>query len=94
MGNNFIFSKIGDGGKDKLFRVQNGKSNDFKAGDNKFFNGVDTFFEKAGDVFHKVATNPLTTGLLNVASGTFGVGNLGNIVETGANVGRHVKGYI
>jgi hypothetical protein len=86
MGNNSISSKIGDGGKDKLFRAQNGKSNDFKDGANKLFNGVDTFFEKLRDVFHKVATNPLTTGLLNVAGGAFGVGNLGNIVETGANV--------
>jgi hypothetical protein len=91
MGNNSISSKMGDGGKDKLFRAQNGKSNDFKTTTNKFLNGVDTFFEKAGDVFHKVATNPLTTGLLNVTGGAFEVKNLGDIVQTGANVGRQVK---
>jgi hypothetical protein len=63
MGNKSISSKMSDGGKDKLFRTQNGKSNDFKAEPNKFFNCVDTFFEKAGDVFHKDGTNPLTIGL-------------------------------
>jgi hypothetical protein len=73
MGNNSISSKMGDGSKDKLFRAQNGKSNDFKTNANKFFNGVDTFFEKATNVFHKVATNPITTGLLNVTGGAFGV---------------------
>jgi hypothetical protein len=82
---------MGYGGKDKLFQAQNGKSNDFKAGANKFLNCVDTFFEKATDVFHKVATNPLTTGLLNVAGRAFGVKNLCDIVETGPNVGRQVK---
>jgi hypothetical protein len=38
------------------------------------------------DVFHKIATNPLTTGLLNVARGAFGVENLGNVVQTRENV--------
>jgi hypothetical protein len=71
---------MGDGGKDKLFRAQNGKLNDFKTNTNNFFNGVDTFFEKAVDELHNVATNPLTPGFLIVTSWVFVIKNLGDII--------------